>query len=128
MSVEQNESSPLKTRRSLLKTAAGLGYALAASPIMAQTAINTSSAGLHVGEVMLERDGFKFPVYVAHPLAGKNWPVVLVVSEIFGVHEYIADVARRWARLGYCAMAPELFARQGEPSEYATLALSLIHI
>jgi len=114
--------SSVKTRRAVLKTAAGLGYALASYPIMAQTAINTSSAGLHTAEVMLERDGFKFPVYVAHPLEGRNWPVVLVVSEIFGVHEYIADVARRWARLGYCALAPELFARQGEPSEYATLA------
>lgn len=122
VSNDQRDISPLRTRRAVLKTAAGLGYALSSYPIMAQTAINTPSEGLHVGEVMLERDGFKFPVYVAHPLEGKNWPVVLVVSEIFGVHEYIADVARRWARLGYCAMAPELFARQGEPSEYATLA------
>jgi carboxymethylenebutenolidase len=122
MSCESISISRHQTRRELLQGALGLGYALAAAPIMAQTAIHTPFDGLHTGEVMLERDGFKFPLYVAHPQQGRNWPVVLVISEIFGVHEYIADVARRWAHLGYCALAPELFARQGEPSDYATLA------
>jgi len=112
----------LSTRRAALQRVLGVGYALAASPLMAQTAIRTSSEGLHTQEVMVQREGFKFPVYVAHPLHAPHAPVVLVVSEIFGVHEYIADVARRFAQAGYCAIAPELFARQGDPSEYAQLS------
>ena len=112
----------VSTRRVALKHALGVGYALAASPLMAQTAIRTSSVGLQTSEVMVEREGYKFPVYVAHPSNRSNLPVVLVISEIFGVHEYIADVARRFAHAGYCAIAPELFVRQGDPSEFALLA------
>ena len=112
----------VSTRRVALKHALGVGYALAASPLMAQTAIRTSSVGLQTSEVMVEREGYKFPVYVAHPSNRSNLPVVLVISEIFGVHEYIADVARRFAHAGYCAIAPELFVRQGDPSEFAQLA------
>lgn len=111
-----------QSRRSAFKRVAAIGYALSCGPIMAQTAIHTPVLGLHAQEVMLERDGFKFPLYVAHPQEGRDWPIVLVISEIFGVHEYIADVARRWAHLGYCALAPELFARQGEPGDYATVS------
>lgn len=118
----------LSTRRRAIQTALGVGYALAASPLMAQTAIHTSFAGLDTAEVMVERDGFKFPVYMAKPSNTLNLPVVLVVSEIFGVHEYIADVARRFAQAGYCALAPELFARQGDPSEYAQMSKLLSEI
>jgi carboxymethylenebutenolidase len=56
------------------------------------------------------------------PQGKANAPVVLVVSEIFGVHEYIADTARRFAKQGYCAIAPELFARQGDPNDYGEVA------
>jgi len=115
-------SQGLSTRRLAIQTALGVGYALAAYPLIAQTAIRTSSLGLDTTEVMLERDGFKFPVFVAKPSNTLHPPVVLVISEIFGVHEYIADVARRFAQAGYCAIAPELFARQGDPSEYAQLS------
>ena len=112
----------LSTRRVAIKRVLGVGYALAAAPLVAQTAIRTSAEGLDTSEVMVERDGYKFPVFVAKPSNRSNLPVVLVISEIFGVHEYIADVARRFAQAGYCAIAPELFARQGDPSEYAQLA------
>ena len=112
----------LSTRRLAIQTALGVGYALAASPLIAQTAIRTPSMGLDTAEVMIDREGFKFPVFVAKPSNKQDLPVVLVVSEIFGVHEYIADVARRFAQAGYCAIAPELFARQGDPSEYAQLS------
>ncbi|HEY0822777.1 MAG TPA: dienelactone hydrolase family protein [Ramlibacter sp.] len=106
------------TRRTALKTALGVGYAAAAAPLMAQTAIRTPADGLAVGEITYEVNGFKVPAYRAAPAGRTGLPVVLVISEIFGVHEYIADTARRFARAGYLAIAPELFARQGDPTSY----------
>jgi carboxymethylenebutenolidase len=82
---------------------------------VAQTAIRTPSDGLVVGEIGYEVGGFKVPAYRAAPAGRTGLPVVLVVHEVFGVHEYIADTARRLARAGYLAIAPELFARQGDP-------------
>lgn len=110
------------TRRVALKAAFGVGYAAAVLPIMAQTAIKTSSEGLVSGEVTIDVNGFKMPAYRSAPVGKTGLPVVLVVSEVFGVHEYIADVTRRLARAGYMAIAPELFVRQGDPSEYGELA------
>ncbi|MDO8440151.1 MAG: dienelactone hydrolase family protein [Polaromonas sp.] len=110
------------TRRTALKAALGVGYAAAAIPIMAQTAIRTSAEGLKTGETTFEVNGFKVPVYYAAPAGKTNLPVILVIQEIFGVHEYIADTARRFARAGYLAIAPELYARQGDPSQYGEMA------
>lgn len=110
------------TRRTALKAALGVGYAAAAAPLMAQTAIRTPADGLTVGEIMYEVNGFKVPAYRAAPAGKTGLPVVLVISEIFGVHEYIADTARRFARAGYLAIAPELFARQGDPTSYGEMA------
>ncbi|MEO8118002.1 MAG: dienelactone hydrolase family protein [Rhodoferax sp.] len=110
------------TRRTALKTALGVGYAATAMPIMAQTAIKTSSEGLKTGEITFEVNGFKVPAYYAAPAGKTNLPVVLVVQEIFGVHEYIADTCRRFAKAGYLAIAPELYARQGDPAAYAEMA------
>ena len=106
------------SRRTALKAALGVGYAAAALPIMAQTAIKTPSDGLKTGETTYEVNGFKVPAFYAAPAGKSNLPVVLVVQEVFGVHEYIADTARRFARAGYLAVAPELYARQGDPSTY----------
>jgi len=110
------------TRRFALKAALGVGYAAAALPVMAQTAIKTSAQGLVSGEVTVDVNGFKMPAYRSAPEGAGPWPVVLVISEIFGVHEYIADVTRRLARMGYLAIAPELFVRQGDPSAYGEIA------
>ncbi|AOW13854.1 carboxymethylenebutenolidase [Hydrogenophaga crassostreae] len=110
------------TRRTALKAALGVGYAAAALPIMAQTAVKTSADGLTVGEVLIDVNGFKMPVYRAAPAGKTGLPVVLVLSEIFGVHEHIADVARRFAHLGYMALAPELFVRQGDAQSYGEMA------
>jgi carboxymethylenebutenolidase len=110
------------TRRSALKAALGVGYAATALPIMAQTAIKTSSDGLKAGETTFEVNGFKVPAYYAAPAGKTNLPVILVIQEIFGVHEYIADTARRFAKAGYLAIAPELFARQGDPTQYGEMA------
>ena len=110
------------TRRFALKAAIGVGYAAAAMPIIAQTAIKTPVTGLVTGEVTIDVNGFKMPAYRSVPAGKSDLPVVLVISEIFGVHEYIADVTHRLAQAGYMAIAPELFVRQGDPSEYGELA------
>ncbi|WP_310461565.1 dienelactone hydrolase family protein [Sphaerotilus sp.] len=110
------------TRRSFVQTAIGSGFAAAVLPVVAQNVINTPSDGLVVGEVTIDVGGFKMPAYRAAPAGGKNLPVVLVLSEIFGVHEHVADVARRLARQGYLAIAPELFVRQGDAGSYGEMA------
>ena len=110
------------TRRTALKLGLGAGYAGATLPIMAQTAIKTSAEGLTAGEVMIDVAGFKMPAYRAQPAGKTGLPVVLVLSEIFGVHEYIADTARRFAKAGYLAIAPELFVRQGDAQSYGEMA------
>jgi carboxymethylenebutenolidase len=108
------------TRRDFVRAAVGSGFATAVLPVTAQ-AIKTDSTGLTVGEVTIMVGDFKMPAYRAMPEGGKNLPVVLVVSEIFGVHEHIADVTRRFARLGYLAIAPELFERQGDAQSYGEI-------
>ena len=110
------------TRRTALKAALGVGYAATAMPIMAQTAIKTSSEGLKTGETMFEVNGFKVPAFYAAPAGKTDLPVILVIQEIFGVHEYIADTARRFAKAGYLAIAPDLYARQGDASKYGEMA------
>ncbi|NJS36696.1 MAG: dienelactone hydrolase family protein [Brachymonas sp.] len=121
-SLLNSVSGQFPSRRAVLKTSAfGVGYAATAGAV-AQTAIKTSSEGLTVGEVLVDVAGFKVPIYVARPAGKTNLPVVLVVSEVFGVHEYIADTARRFAKAGYMAIAPELFARQGDPTQYNVIA------
>jgi carboxymethylenebutenolidase len=109
------------SRRDFVRRAVGSGFAAAVLPVTAQT-IRTTSEGLVVGEVTIPVGDFKMPAYRA-ALAGRSGaPVVLVVSEIFGVHEHIADIARRFAHAGYFAVAPELFARQGDPGSYGEIA------
>ena len=108
-------------RRAFLVTGLGAGFALSVQPVAAQTAILTDSAGLQAGPVKIGVRGGEMIAYRAQPEGARKAPVILVVSEIFGVHEYIQDVCRRLARLGYCAIAPELFARQGDPRQYATI-------
>ena len=116
------------SRRTALKVALGVGYAAAAMPIIAQTAIKTSSEGLKTSEVSFEVNGFKVPAFYAAPAGKKNLPVILVIHEAFGVHEYIADTARRFAKAGYLAVAPELYARQGDPGSYNELAKLLSEV
>ena len=110
------------TRRVALKAALGVGYAAAAVPLMAQTAIKTPATNLVSGEVTIDVNGFKMPAYRSAPAGKTGLPVVLVISEIFGVHEDIADVTRRLAQAGYLAIAPELFVRQGDASSYGEIA------
>jgi len=116
------------SRRDFVQTAVGSGFAAAVLPVSAQT-IKTDTAGLTAGEVTVMVGDFKMPAYRAAPEGKKGLPVILVVSEIFGVHEHIADVARRFAKLGYLAIAPELFIRQGDakaPTDITKLMADII--
>ena len=120
--LDTSSTKHTATRRTALKVALGVGYTAAAGDIMAQTAVKTSSDGLKTGEITVEVNGFKVPAYMAAPAGKTNLPVILVIQEIFGVHEYIADTARRFAKMGYLAIAPELYARQGDPTKYNVMA------
>lgn len=110
------------SRRDFVRTSVGSGFAAAVLPVMAQTVVKTPADGLLVGEVTIDVPGLRLPAYRAAPLGRSGLPVVLLISEIFGVHEYIADVARRFAQQGYLAIAPELFVRQGDPNDYGEIA------
>lgn len=108
-------------RRTFLKTTLGTGFAAAVLPVCAQTMIKTDTVGLTAGALEIQINGLSVPIYRAQPEGKTNLPVVLVISEIFGVHEHIADIARRFAKLGYLAIAPDLFKRQGDPAAFATI-------
>lgn len=111
------------SRRGFVSTAVlAAGYAVAVSPAAAG-AIATDAAGLTAGAVMIPTHGsHAMPAYAALPAAGKGpFPTILVVQEIFGVHEHIRDLCRRLAKLGYLAVAPELYFRQGDPSPIADI-------
>lgn len=114
--VNTYADAPILDRREFFVTsifAAGT-FAAAVQPIHAQTRIVTDSVGLTVGEVRIPVADGQIPAYRAMPEKGKKCPIVLVVHEIFGVHEWIQDICRRFAKLGYMAVAPALYARQGD--------------
>lgn len=109
-------------RRGFLAGVAAAGFALAVQPVHASTVISTASTGLATGTAAIAVQGGELPVYYARPAAGDRSPVILVVQEIFGVHEHIRDVCRRLAHAGYLAIAPELFFRQGDPTKLENVA------
>lgn len=108
--------SDIITRREFVSGMLAAGFALAVRPVSAET-ITTDSAGLTAGEVKIPVGDASIPAYRAKPAQGKQLPVVLVVQEIFGVHEHIKDVCRRLAKQGYLAIAPEMYFRQGDVSK-----------
>ena len=121
----KNQRSELKSsnpeqehdsRRSFLVTSLPVGFALAVQPVSAQT-ISTNADGITAGEVKVPVADGEIPAYRAYPNKGKNFPIVLVIQEIFGVHEHIKDLCRRLAKKGHYAIAPALFARQGDPAK-----------
>ena len=104
------------SRRDFVVTTLAAGFALAVQPVAAET-ITTDPTGLEAGEVKITVKDGEIPAYRAQPATGGPFPVVLVVQEIFGVHEHIKDICRRLGKLGYLAVAPELYARQGDVSK-----------
>ena len=128
----QNPSSALAvpnaatawSRRGFVMTSLASGFAVASNPVLAQ-AIVTDSTGLVAGEVSVPVVGGKIPAYRAMPAGAGKFPVILVVQEIFGVHEHIKDMCRRFAKMGYYAIAPEMYARQGDVSKMTDIGAIL---
>jgi len=125
---DQGSNMVLSDRRGFMKASAitattmGIGFVAASEPVMA-AAIETDFTGIKAGEQMIPVGSFQMPAYVSRPEKAKgSLPIVMIASEIFGVHEYIADVTRRFAKLGYLAIAPEFFTRAGDPNTYGTIA------
>jgi carboxymethylenebutenolidase len=108
------------TRRGFVMTSLATGFALAVEPVSAQV-IHTDTKGLLAGEVKIPVADGAIPAYRAMPNQGGPFATVLVVEEIFGVHEHIKDICRRFAKLGYYAIAPELFAREGNPAQFTDI-------
>ncbi|MEH2435220.1 MAG: dienelactone hydrolase family protein [Nostoc sp.] len=109
------------TRRKFIATTTlATGFALAVQPISAGV-ITTNAKGLVAGAVKIPVKDGEIPAYRAAPATGENFPIVLVIQEIFGVHEHIQDITRRFAQLGYLAIAPELFVRQGDVSKLSSI-------
>ncbi|MGN6526838.1 MAG: dienelactone hydrolase family protein [Burkholderiaceae bacterium] len=97
-------------------------YAAAVHPVTASTVVHTDAQGLEAGWIGIPSGDLAMPAYRARPQGAPRPPVLLVVSEIFGVHEHIADIVRRFAKLGYLAVAPEMFVRQGDAKGYSDIA------
>ena len=108
-------------RRGFIVTALGAGFALAVQPICAQTVVRTDSDGLLAGEITVPALDRELPGYRAMPAGGSNLPTVLVIQEIFGVHEYIRDVCRRLAKAGYLAIAVDMFIRHGDTTKMSNV-------
>ena len=107
-------------RRDFVVTTLAAGFAMAVLPVTAET-ITTDTKGIEAGEVKIPVADGEIPAYRAQPEGGTAAPVILVVQEIFGVHEHIKDICRRLAKLGYLAIAPELYARQGDVSKMTNI-------
>ncbi|HEX3954324.1 MAG TPA: dienelactone hydrolase family protein [Stellaceae bacterium] len=109
------------SRRGFVMTSLASGFALSAGPVTAQT-ITTDTNGLDAGEVKVPTADGDMPAYRAMPATGGPFPTILVVQEVFGVHEHIKDICRRLGKLGYYAIAPALYARQGDPAKLTDLS------
>lgn len=117
-------SASTLARRGFLAGSTVSGFALAVAPmgsLLAQV-VKTDSDGLLVGDVKIPVLDGTIPAYRAQPAGKRALPTIIVVQEIFGVHEHIKDICRRFAKAGMLAIAPELFARQGDPSQYKSVA------
>ena len=117
--IDRIAGSPLD-RRAFAVTSLATGFALAVQPISA-AAITTDAMGLETGEAKIPVSDGEIPAYWARPAKGTKLGTILVVQEIFGVHEWIKDICRRFAKEGYFAVAPSLYARQGDPAAYTDI-------
>jgi carboxymethylenebutenolidase len=104
------------SRRGFVMTSLITGFAVSAQPVSAES-IYTDATGLEAGEVKVPVKDGTIPAFRAMPDKGGPFPTVLVIQEVFGVHEHIKDLCRRFVKLDYFAIAPELYARQGDPSK-----------
>jgi carboxymethylenebutenolidase len=120
MSAIDHANKTVPNRREFLLTKLTAGFALAVQPVAAAT-ITTDTKGITAGEVKIPTSDGEMPGYRAMPAKGSNFPTVIVIQEIFGVHEHIKDICRRLAKGGYMGVAPELYARQGDVSQMSDI-------
>ena len=120
-------STQLDRRAAIAGTAAVVGYALAAQPISA-AAITTDTSGIDAGMVKFTTGNVEMAAYRAKPKVKRNAPVIIVVQEIFGLHEWVRDIVRRFAKAGYYAIAPDLYQRQGDATKVADFKLLIGNI
>ena len=117
--IDRIAGTPIN-RRAFAVTSLATGFALSVQPISA-AAIATDASGLETGEAKIPVSDGEIPAYWAKPAKGTKLGTILVVQEIFGVHEWIKDICRRFAKEGYFAVAPALYARQGDPTTYTDI-------
>lgn len=108
-------------RRGFLAAASTVGFALAAGPVQAQSVIRTSADGLDAGDIWVPVGSEKMPAYMAAPAKAGKYPVVIVVPEVFGMHEYQKDICRRLAKLGYVGITSDPFFRSGDLSKMTNI-------
>ena len=107
-------------RRSIVVTSLAAGFALSVQPVSAAVIV-TDDSGLVSGDVKIPVSDGEIPAFRAMPAGGVNLPTVIVVHEIFGVHEWMKDICRRFAKQGYLAVAPYLYSRQGDATTYTDI-------
>jgi carboxymethylenebutenolidase len=107
-------------RRRVLVTSLTAGFALSVQPVAASTIV-TDAVGLEAGDVQIPVADGQIPGYRARPQGAGKVPVVIVIQEIFGIHEWIKDICRRFAKAGYLAVAPYLYARQGDAAAFTDI-------
>lgn len=120
-------STQFDRRAAMAGTAAIVGYALAAQPVSA-AAITTDTNGIDAAMVSFTSGDIKMAAYRAKPKSVRNAPVIIVVQEIFGLHEWVRDIVRRFAKAGYYAIAPDLYQRQGDATKVADFKLLIGNI
>ncbi|MBY0412421.1 MAG: dienelactone hydrolase family protein [Burkholderiaceae bacterium] len=108
-------------RRGFLAAASTVGFALAAGPVNAQSVIRTPADGLDAGDLTVQVGSEKMPAYMAAPAKAGKYPVVIVVPEIFGMHEYQKDICRRLAKLGYVGITLDPFFRLGDLTKISNI-------
>lgn len=120
MSIKSDREGAGLDRRSVLVTGVTASFALSVQPVAASVIV-TDANGLEAGEVKIPVSDGTIPAYTARPAGGRNLPVVIVIQEIFGIHEWIRDICRRFAKEGYLAVAPYLYSRQGDAMAYTDI-------
>ena len=108
-------------RRGFIASSASVGFALAAGPVVAQTVIKTPADGLDAGDIQIAVSGGQMPGYMAAPAKAGKYPTVIVVPEIFGMHEYQKDICRRLAKIGYVGVTLDPFFRIGDLSKMSEI-------
>jgi carboxymethylenebutenolidase len=117
--IKRVTGTPLN-RRAFAVTSLATGFALSVQPIAAST-ITTDATGLETGEAKIPVADGEIPAYFAKPAKGTKLKTVIVIQEIFGIHEWIKDICRRFAKEGYFAVAPYLYSRQGDALAYTDI-------